>query len=100
MVWPKARDSSSIDWFDDSSLREGLGVKSARGFSLTFTAQAAKLVVNTGATAVLARLLTPGDFGLVAMLVSVTGVAHIFRDLGLPLATVQRPRITNAECNC
>jgi O-antigen/teichoic acid export membrane protein len=99
MVSPKAPDPGSIDWFDDSTLREGLGVRSARGFSLTFGAQVLKLVVNTGATAVLARLLAPGDFGLVAMLVSVTGVAHIFRDLGLPLATVQRTRITDAECN-
>lgn len=96
----KMRGSPPVDWFDDSTLREGLGSRSVHGFSLTFGAQILKLVVNTGATAVLARLLLPHDFGLVAMLVSVTGVAHIFRDLGLPLATVQRSRITAAESNC
>ncbi len=88
---------ANIDWFAESTLRENLGEKSLRGLSVTVGSQILKLVVNTVATAVLARILIPADFGLVAMLVSITGVAHIFRDLGLPLATVQRLRITHRE---
>jgi lipopolysaccharide exporter len=39
---------------------------------------------------VLARLLTPGDFGLVALAVVVTGAVGVFADLGLGGALIQR----------
>jgi len=43
---------------------------------------------------VLARLLIPKDFGIVAMATMVTGLAGIFSDLGLGQALVQRREIT------
>lgn len=43
---------------------------------------------------VLARLLMPADFGIVAMATMVTGMAQIFRDLGLGQALIQRPDIS------
>ncbi len=43
---------------------------------------------------VLARLLMPEDFGIVAMAAMVTGLAGVFRDLGLGQALVQRPEIS------
>ena len=43
---------------------------------------------------VLARLLMPADFGIVAMAALVTGLASVFRDLGLGQALVQRQDIT------
>src|SRR4051812_50022117 len=43
-----------------------------------------------GAVAVLARLLTPADFGLLAMPAVFTGFAAVFVDLGLSAALVQR----------
>jgi O-antigen/teichoic acid export membrane protein len=89
-----------VDWFDTDVIRNDLGRKSVRGFSFTFGVQALKFVVNIGATAVLARLLIPDDFGLVAMIVSLTGIASVFNDLGLSLAVVQRPHITHRESNC
>ena len=46
---------------------------------------------------VLARLLTPGDFGLIAMVTSVTGFLRVFKDLGLSTATVQRENINHAQ---
>ena len=45
----------------------------------------------------LARLLTPGDFGLVSMVTGVTGFAEAFKDAGLSLATIQRERITQQQ---
>ena len=89
-----------MNWFDDSDLHKEIGRKSFRGLSFTFSAQLLKFVVNLGATAVLARILTPGDFGLVAMLVSVTGVAALVNDLGLSTAIVQRAKLTHSEVNC
>lgn len=53
--------------------------------------------MQLGSTAVLARLLAPGDFGIVALAIAVTGVAELLRDLGLSSATVQRREITQAQ---
>jgi PST family polysaccharide transporter len=61
------------------------------------SAQGARLIVAFGSTIVLARLVTPSDFGLVAMVLSVTGFLGIFRELGLATATVQTPVISVRE---
>ena len=47
--------------------------------------------------AILARLLRPEDFGLIAMVAAITAAVDSFRDLGLSAATVQRPAITHAQ---
>lgn len=41
----------------------------------------------------------PADFGLIAMASPVYGFVYLFQDLGLGLATVQRPNITHAQVN-
>lgn len=64
---------------------------------MTLGAQAAKFVLQLGSTAVLARLLTPADFGLIAMVAVFTGFVGIFKDLGLSMATVQRAQITHEQ---
>jgi len=46
---------------------------------------------------VLARLLSPKDFGLLAMVTSVTAFANIFKDMGLSTATVQRSEINHGQ---
>lgn len=46
---------------------------------------------------VLARLLTPRDFGLVAMVTTVVGFLRVFKDAGLSIATVQREKLTQAQ---
>jgi len=46
---------------------------------------------------VLARLLTPKDFGLFAMVTTVIGYLRVFKDAGLATATVQREGITHAQ---
>lgn len=45
----------------------------------------------------LARLLTPAQFGLVAMVTAITGVAEILRDFGLSSASIQAKTISHAE---
>jgi O-antigen/teichoic acid export membrane protein len=47
--------------------------------------------------AVLARLLHPIDFGLVAMAMTVTGFLQVFKEAGLSTATIQREDITHAQ---
>ena len=64
---------------------------------VTISAQAAKFGLNLASTVILARLLTPRDFGLVAMVTAVTGFLAMFRHAGLSTPTVQREHITHAQ---
>ena len=64
---------------------------------VTAAAQGAQFFLNLGYIMVLARILVPQEFGLVAMVTTVTGFLHIFQDAGLSTATVQRHDITHAQ---
>src|SRR5436305_5136387 len=67
------------------------------GGVVTGSAQAAKFGLNLVSTVILARLLTPRDFGLVAMVTAVTGFLAMFRHAGLATPTVQREHLTHAQ---
>ncbi len=71
--------------------------RSVRGGAVTLTSQGIKFFLQLGSTMVLARLLTPGDFGLIAMVTAVTGFVAMFKDAGLSMATVQRKDITHEQ---
>lgn len=60
-------------------------------------AQIAKVVLNVGSVAILARLIAPSDFGLIAMVTALTGFVTMFKDAGLSMATVQRRDITREQ---
>ena len=83
--------------FSTDHLLADLKGRSVRGGAVTLAAQALKFVLQMGSTMVLARLLTPDDFGLIAMVVVVTGFAAMFKDAGLSMATVQREHITHEQ---
>ena len=53
--------------------------------------------LRLGSVVVLARLLDPKDFGLVAMVAVVTGIYGLFTTAGLSLATVQKATITDEQ---
>jgi PST family polysaccharide transporter len=71
--------------------------KSVVGGIAAVSAQGAKFVVQTATTMVLARLLSPEDFGLMGMVVVVIGFLGLFRDAGLGMATVQRLEVTHEQ---
>jgi O-antigen/teichoic acid export membrane protein len=83
--------------FATDHLEHDLGRRSVRGGAATLAGQVARLVLQLGSTAVLARLLVPEDFGLLAMVAVFTGLVPLFQDLGLSTATVQRARITHEQ---
>ncbi|MBN1515464.1 lipopolysaccharide biosynthesis protein [Candidatus Sumerlaeota bacterium] len=83
--------------FQTDDLKKDLGRRSARGGAITFLGQGAKLFLQLGSTMILARLLTPQDFGLVAMVAAITGFIMIFKDLGLSMATVQKAEINHGQ---
>lgn len=64
---------------------------------MNLVSQGAQFMIQSVATVVLARLLTPADFGLVAMVATITGLGQAFADLGLSEATIQRKEITNDQ---
>jgi PST family polysaccharide transporter len=59
--------------------------------------QGVTLILKLIYLAVLARLLTPNDFGLVAMVTAVTGVFDLFTSAGLSSATIQRQEISREQ---
>lgn len=69
----------------------------ARGAASTTVARAVRVVVQAAAVVLLARLLTPEDYGLVAVVATIAGVAELLRDFGLSNAAVQAPRLSTAE---
>ena len=64
-----------------------------RGVGATIAGQWGRLAIQIGATMVLARLLTPEDYGLVGMVLAVTGLAERLKMMGLSTVTVQRREI-------
>lgn len=64
---------------------------------LTLTSQGTQFFLTTISAVVLARLLTPADFGLVAMVTAITGLGQAFADLGLSEATIQRKDISHEQ---
>jgi O-antigen/teichoic acid export membrane protein len=77
--------------------QEDLKGRSIRGGAATLLGQGAHLAIQIASTAVLARLLAPQAFGLVAMVTAVTSFAYLFKDLGLAAATIQKARITQGQ---
>src|SRR5436309_7970573 len=64
---------------------------------VTAAAQGVQFFLNLAYIMVLARLLVPQDFGLVAMVTTIMGFLRIFQDAGLSTVTVQRQEITHAQ---
>ncbi len=91
----RARDPERELATDD--LLDDLSGRSVRGGAVTIVTQALKFVLMLGSTAILARILTPADFGLFAMVVAITGFVAKFKDAGLSTATIQRESVTHAQ---
>jgi PST family polysaccharide transporter len=92
---PFIKDSDRF--FDTDHLKTDLKVRTVRGGAVTLVAQFTKQFLSIFSTIILARLLTPEDFGLIAMVTAVTGFMVLFKDMGLAMATVQRAEIDNEK---
>ncbi|MEI3865700.1 lipopolysaccharide biosynthesis protein [Microbacterium sp. CCNWLW134] len=64
---------------------------------ITGAGQLLRVTVQLVSLVVLARLLQPSDFGLVAMTTAVVGVGEVFRDFGLSSAAIQAKSISEAQ---
>jgi O-antigen/teichoic acid export membrane protein/glycosyltransferase involved in cell wall biosynthesis len=83
--------------FKTDHLLENLESRSVSGGFITGASQGVQFVLTLASTMILARILTPRDFGLVAMVWTLMGLLRIFRDAGLSTATVQRDGINHTQ---
>lgn len=83
--------------FDTQHLKTDLKGRSVRGGTVTIVGQSLRFVIQTFSTMILARLLAPADFGLIAMVAAIVGFAALFKDLGLSMATIQKDEITHEQ---
>ncbi len=68
----------------------GLRRRAVRSAGVTLVAQIVSFIVQMVATIVLARLLTPGDFGIVAMVTTFSLLLTNVGQMGFPEAVLQR----------
>ncbi len=74
-----------------------LGTSASRGAAVTLIGQGARIALLLAGVVVLARLLAPQDYGLLAMVLAVTGVAEVVRDFGLGSAAVQARTLSRGQ---
>ncbi|MCT7965951.1 lipopolysaccharide biosynthesis protein [Laspinema sp. D1] len=92
---PKADDPQR--YFSTDHLEVDLKDRSIRSGLVTAIAQASKFILLMGSNIVLARLLVPEDYGLLAMVLTVTSFVAMFKDMGLSTATIQQANITHNQ---
>ncbi|GAB3598429.1 lipopolysaccharide biosynthesis protein [Microbacterium tumbae] len=78
-------------------MSSSLARSAASGAVFTLGAQAVKIVLQLASVVVLSRLLTPHDYGLIAIVLVVIGIGEIFRDFGLTSATIQAPELSEGQ---
>ena len=85
------------DYFSTEHLRGNLKQRSVRGGAITIVAQGSKFILQIGSMAILGRLLTPNDYGLIGMVTPIIGFVLLFKDLGLSTATIQKDQINHQQ---
>jgi PST family polysaccharide transporter len=83
--------------FRTDHLKDDLGGRSTRGGAVTAAAQAVKLLISTAAMVVVARLLTPQDYGLIGMVAILVNFIGMFQYLGLSTATIKWSKLNHQQ---
>src|SRR5712671_1181844 len=84
-------------YFDDHKESKDLGRLALRGGIVSVAMQYGNGAFQMVAAIVLARLLAPKDFGLVAIVTVLTSFAPLLIDFGLGDATAQKSKITRSQ---
>jgi len=83
--------------FRTDHLQVDLAGRSTRGGAVTLSAQVFKFIFSTVATIVLARLLTPEDYGLIGMVAILINFVGMFQYMGLSTATVKWSELNHQQ---
>src|ERR1019366_3994000 len=90
-------DTPPDDPFAITGEADGFKQRSVRGSIATVLSQGAKMAIQLGSQVILARLLFPAEFGLLAMAYPVIALVQVFNDIGLGQAVVQRPTLVREQ---
>jgi len=71
----------------------------ARGGGITLIGQAIRMAVQLASVAILSRLLSPHDFGLIAMVTVFMTLADLLRDFGMPSAALQAKELSHQQAS-
>jgi O-antigen/teichoic acid export membrane protein len=82
------------------SAMAGLGARALTGFKWAGLSAAANVLFQLAFTAALARLLTPSDFGLMAMAMVALRLFTYFSQLGMGAAIVQKEQLDDQDVRC
>jgi PST family polysaccharide transporter len=88
---------SREEYLKTDHLQADLGGRTARGGAVTITSHLLRFVVTIAATSVMARLLSPTDYGLIGMVAFFINFVAMFKDLGLSIATIQKSEVSNDQ---
>ncbi len=83
--------------FETDHLRDDFRGRTVRGGTITIAAEAIKFIITMGSLPILARLLSPDDYGLIAMVMVIASLATEFTHMGLSAATIQQKDITREQ---
>ena len=83
--------------FNNDSKGEGLRKTAVRGSLALMLSQGMSFALSMVNTIVLARLLTPSDFGLIGMVTVFINFLIMFKDAGLSTATIQKEEINSQQ---
>ncbi|MBV8425853.1 MAG: lipopolysaccharide biosynthesis protein [Hyphomicrobiales bacterium] len=78
---------------DSSALK----FRALSGAAVNLFSQAAKVAIQFASVIVLARLLSPTEFGVFGMVIPITAFVQIFQDLGLSQAVISSPTLTYGQ---
>lgn len=78
---------------------EGLGQKAIFGSLQMMAAQAVKFVAQIASVIILARLVPPEEFGLIAFMTSIFVFINLLSDFGLSFAIIQKEEVTETHLN-
>src|SRR5262245_48522533 len=76
---------------------EELNRRTAQGALVSVACQVMNLGLRLASMVILARLLTPEDFGLVGMVMAVTGFVALFKEAGLSDAAIQSASLSQDQ---
>ncbi|QIG38555.1 lipopolysaccharide biosynthesis protein [Microbacterium sp. 4R-513] len=74
-----------------------LGRTASRGAVVTFGGQVIRITIQLLGIVLLARMLSPTDYGVTAMVLAIIGVGEILRDFGLSSAAIQAKTLTAGQ---
>lgn len=91
------KSTSSKDYLSTDHLSYGLKTKALRGAAVSILSQATIFCIQTVGTIIMARLLTPDDFGLVTMVLTVGLLLGNIGENGFPEAIIQAKEINQKQ---